>query len=50
MGKAWEHLSRECLVVDAMWMWGGPRLNNVLDFIIERSKDSKGPIPIHSRD
>ena len=42
-GKAWEHLSREWRLVDARWTYEGrgPRSNNVLDFIIERSNDSQ---------
>ena len=48
MGKAWEHLSCECLAV-AMWMCGGkgPQSNNILDFIIEHSNNNQDPR--HSR-
>ena len=43
MGKAWEHLSHERRLVDARSTYGGrgPRSNNGLDFIIERSNDSQ---------
>ena len=43
MGKAWEHLSCQWRLVYPRWMYGGrgPRSNNALDFIIERSNDSQ---------